>query len=323
MTGYRGARVVVIGGLGFLGTAVTARLLDLGASVTVVARARARHAGAIAGLERRGVRIVEADVRDGAAMTRAVGSAAVVFNLAGRSGAARSVEDPSADLDVNVRGMLVLLEALRHANPGAALVFPGSRLQYGRPAAVPVPETAPLHARCPHALHKTAAEGYARVYGRLFGLRAAAARITNPYGPGQPRGRSSYGVINHLIHRAVAGEPLRIYGDGRQLRDYVHVDDVAAALLRLGEAATPECRAYNVGSGLGTPLVEAARLVLEAAGGGRIEHVEWPPLDARIETGDFIADISRIRAELGWTPAVGLRDGIERTVAHYRAVPAL
>jgi UDP-glucose 4-epimerase len=149
-------------------------------------------------------------------------------------------------------------------------------------------------------------------------LRYTIARLTNPYGPGQPRGRTAYGIINRLIHLALADEPLTIFGDGTQRRDYVHVDDVAAALIRLAESEASTGRAYNVGSGVGERMIDVARLIVGIAGGGRIEHTEWPTLAAQIETGDFVADVSRIAADTGWVPAIGLRQGLERTVAHYR-----
>jgi nucleoside-diphosphate-sugar epimerase len=230
-------RVLVIGGLGFIGLNLTERLVADGHDVTVVTRSRARHAESAAGFEARGVRIVEGDLRDLHAMTEAVAGQQVVFNLAGESGAVRSMEDPWTDLDVNCRGNLVLLEALRAVNREAKLVFVGSRLQYGRQVAQPVSEEQIPDPRCLHAIHKLTVEKYLRLYGSLFGLRFAIARVTNPYGPGQPKGRTAYGVVNWLIQRALAGQTLPIYGDGTQRRDYVHVDDLVSALVCLATAA--------------------------------------------------------------------------------------
>jgi UDP-glucose 4-epimerase len=219
---------------------------------------------------------------------------------------------------VNCRGNLVLLESVRESAPAAKVVFLGSRLEYGKPEKLPVGEESLGEALCLHAIHKRTVEEYLHLYGRLFGIRYTIARVTNPYGPGQPRGRTAYGVINRLIHLALAGETLTLYGDGSQLRDYVHVDDVVTALLCLANSRLSDGRAYNVGSGVGTPMIDVARLIVELAGGGRVVHVEWPPLAAQIETGDFIADVSRIRREVGWAPAIPLREGLARTIAGYR-----
>jgi UDP-glucose 4-epimerase len=314
-----GQRALVIGGLGFIGVNLTEGLIAEGRTVTVVTPNRRRHAERAGDFEARGVRIIEGDLRDAQAMTAAVAGQQVVFNLAGESGAVRSMEDPWTDLDVNCRGNLVLLEALRAANREAKLVFVGSRLEYGKQAHQPVGEDQPPDPLCLHAIHKLTVEKYLRLYESLFGLRFTIARVTNPYGPGQPTGRTAYGVVNRLIQLALAGEALPLYGDGIQRRDYIHVDDVVAALLRLSDATASDGRAFNVGSGVGTRMIDMAEAIVALAGAGRIDHVPWPALAGQIETGDFVADVSRIRDEIGWSPALSLHDGLRRTIAFYQA----
>ena len=228
------------------------------------------------------------------------------------------MEDPWTDLDVNCRGNLVLLEAMRAVNLEAKLVFVGSRLEYGRQAVQPVGEEQVPDPLCLHAIHKLTVEKYLRLYGSLFGLRYTIARVTNPYGPGQPRGRTAYGVVNRMIQLALDDRALPIYGDGTQRRDYIHVDDVVSALVRLSESSSSDGRVFNVGSGEGTRMLDMANAIIEGAGGGRVEHVEWPALAGRIETGDFVADVSRMRAELGWIPATALNEGLAKTIAFYR-----
>jgi UDP-glucose 4-epimerase len=314
----RGRRALVIGGLGFIGGNVSRRLARDGAVVTVVTPSRARHHDDAASLEAAGVRIVEADIRDCAAITRVIDGQQLIVNLSGQSGAVRSMQDPWTDLDVNCGGALSLLEAMRACGSPAKLVFTGSRLEYGRVGAAPVAEHqlgAPL---CVHAIHKLTIEKYLELYRELFGMRYAIARLTNPYGPGQPRSRTAYGVVNRMIHLALAGEALPIYGDGRQRRDYIYIDDAVDALLTLAADESAE-GAYNIGTGVGTAIVDMARAIVDIAGGGRVEHEAWPPLAEQIETGDFVADVSRIRRDVGWQAAVGLRDGLTRTIAHYRA----
>ncbi len=313
------SRVLVIGGLGFIGANLCRRLAAAGRPVTALTRSVAAHAASAQTLSRGGVRLVEGDLGDPSAMRSAVAGHDVIVNLAGESGAVKSMEEPIADLDGNCRANLVLLEAIKAHNPEAKLVFVGSRLQYGRPSALPVTEDHPRDALCVHAIHKNTIEEYLRVYAQLFGLRYTIARVTNPYGPGQPASRVAYGVVNRLIHLALADQPLPIYGDGAQHRDYVFVDDVAAALIQLGDSDAANQRAFNVGSGVGTALVDMAKAIIAATGGGRIQSVPWPALAERIETGDFVADVSRIRREVGWQPETPLHQGIERTVAFHRA----
>ncbi len=319
MIAFTGARVLVIGGLGFIGRALTNRLLALGARVTVLTPSRQRHAALAGEVEAKGAVVVEGDLREPGHVTPVLVGQHLVFNLAGQSGAVRSLEDPCTDLDVNCRGTLVLLDALRLINPAAKVVTVGSRLEYGRPTTIPAHELAMGEPLSVHAIHKRTVEQYLRLYRRLFGLRFAIARVTNPYGPGQPAGRTAYGIINRFIHLALAGETLSLYGDGRQQRDYLHVEDVVSALLALAASPEADGQAYNVASGTGIAMADLAALVIEVAGSGRIAHVDWPPLAAQIETGDFVADVSRIQREIGWSPVIGLRDGLIRTVSHYRA----
>ncbi len=308
-------RALVIGGLGFIGVNLADRLLQAGDDVTLVTPNRSRHEARAAAFADRGAHIVEGDLRDRDAMAKAVAGQQIVFNLAGESGAVRSMEDPWTDLDVNCMGNLSLLEALRTANRDARLVFVGSRLQYGKQDAQPVNEDQEPEPLCLHAIHKLTVERYLKLYATLYGVQYTIARVTNPYGPGQPESRTAYGIVNRLIHLALAGKPLTVYGDGAQRRDYIYVDDLVSALMTLAASPVSVGRAYNVGSGTGTRLVDMARTIIEIAGSGRVEHVDWPALAGQVETGDFIADITRIEGELGWRPTIGLRDGLERTVA--------
>jgi len=318
----RSSRVLVIGGLGFIGTNLTQKLVERGAQVAVLTPDRGTHAVGAAAFERNGVEIIEGDLRDQPLIEQHVAGRQLVVNLSGQSGAVRSMEDPWTDLDVNLRGNLVLLEALRARNRDAKIVFAGSRLQYGHVDQLPVAEDAPQAALCLHAVHKQTVEQYLDLYRRLFGIRYSVARITNPYGPGQPSSRTAYGVINRMIHLAIGDRALPIYGDGNQLRDYVHVDDVVAALLAMAELPAADGRVYNVGSGTGTKMVDLAEQVIAIAGGGRIEHVAWPPLAQQVETGDFMADISRSPSAIEWKPSIALGDGLEQTVAFYRRMGA-
>jgi len=290
--------VLVLGGLGFIGSNLSRSLAAHGAQVTVVTPSRGHHEEDAARFDALGIGIVEADVRDREAMIRVIGGQEVIFNLAGRSGAVRSMEDPWTDLDVNCRGALVVLEAMRLVNRDARLVFTGSRLEYGRVGDGLVTEDRAADPMCVHAVHKLTVEYYLSVYRRLFGIRSVVARLTNPYGPGQPRHRMAYGVVNRMIHLALADQAIEIYGDGRQRRDYIYIDDAVHALLAL--ACGTADGVYDVGTGIGTRLADMARTITAIAGSGRLEFVMWPELAAQIETGDFVADIARITRDAGW-----------------------
>lgn len=308
---YRHRHVLITGGLGFIGTNLSEVLLGLDAKVTVTTTRPLTGVGEVPG----SLAVATADIRDRQAMEALVRDQDVIFNLAGRSGAVRSMSDPWKDLDVNCRGQLVLLEAVRKVNSRARIVYPGSRLQYGAVTAIPVDEDHPTMPLSVHGVHKLAAESYHVLYHRVHGLRTTVFRITNPYGAGQPRGRADYGIVNHFIQLALADKTLPLYGDGRQLRDYIFVGDLVEAMLLAGASEAADGKVFNVGSGQGTSMAMMATLVIQKAGGGRIDFVPWPPSALAVETGDFVADIRKISRELGWKPRTGLEEGVELAVA--------
>jgi UDP-glucose 4-epimerase len=313
-----GRAALVIGGLGFIGANLCRALLRDGCAVRVVTPSVTRREAVARELEALGAEVWEGDVRDATLVARAVAGRDLVANMAGQSGAVRSMEDPWTDLDVNCRGNLVVLEAVRTVSPGAKVLFPGSRLQFGRARVLPVSESHPAEPLAVHGVHKLAAEHYHVLYHRIYGLRTTVFRITNPYGPGQPWDRSAYGIVNRFVQLAVAGETLTVFGDGRQQRDYLFVDDLIDALLLAVQRPATDGRVYNLGSGSGTALADVARLLVEIAGTGSVRFGRWPALAERIETGDFVADVTAYRRDTGWSPRTPLKEGIARTVESYR-----
>ena len=178
-------------------------------------------------------------------------------------------------------------------------------------------ETEPTIPLSIYGIHKLAAERYLLLYERLYGLRVTILRITNPYGPFQRPEQNRYGIINWFIHEALHDHTLTVYGDGKQLRDYIHVDDAVEAMLAAGLSPEADGKIFNVGSGRGVSFVEMAEHIIKAAGRGRLKHVEWPADAALVETGDFIADTSLIEKELGWKARIPLETGIEDVIARY------
>lgn len=320
---YAGRRVLITGGTGFIGRNLTAALGEAGAEVRTLSRsphpALARERGrGTSGDGRNVVQHFQGDLRDRPLVEKAIEGASVIFNLAAHSGSVSSNMEPFDDLDVNLRGHLTLLEACRRlANP-PTVVFASSRLVYRPATQMPVSEswlTGPLSL---YGVHKLAAEHYHLLYEHLYGLRTVVLRITNPYGHVEGRAENRYGIINWFIHLALTDQVLPIYGEGHQLRDYVHVDDVARAFLVAGVNATAAGMIFNVGSGTGVSFGQMAEMVVEQAGAGRIENRPWPEDARRVETGDFVADVSRIRGTLGWRPTIALADGLRGVVGQYR-----
>jgi UDP-glucose 4-epimerase len=315
---YSGKKVLVTGGLGFIGLNVSQRLLELGAIVTVLDNFMPTDVSKPLAEVLGHVKVAIADIRDEEKVERVVRDQEVIFNLAGKSGAADSNKTPLNDLDVNCRGHLTVLEACRAFNTGVTIVFPSSRLVYGKPLYLPVDEKHPLAPESIYAAHKLAVENYHLIYGKLYGLKATVLRISNPYGPFQAGEGRAYGIANSFIQAAVSGRPITLFGDGSQRRDYLYIDDLVEALLRVASVPESRGRIYNIGDGQGTSLLELAELAVAAAGQGTIVQVPWPEEYRAIETGDYLSDISLARHELGWAPKAEIHEGIKRTVASYQ-----
>jgi UDP-glucose 4-epimerase len=317
---YRDRRTLVTGGLGFIGSNLCRRLADLGARVTAVDSLLPDYGGNLfnlAGYEER-VRVNIADVR-GHGMEYLVKGQEVLFNLAGQVSHLDSMSDPVTDLEINCTSQLRLLEAVRRGNPELKIVYAGTRQIYGRPHYLPVDEKHLLQPVDVNGINKISGEFYHLVYHQVYGIRASSLRLTNTYGPRQLIRHNRQGFIGWFVRQAAFGEEIQVFGDGSQKRDFNHVDDVVDAFLRAGATDASDGQVMNLGTETPVSLLELVRLLLDVAGGGRYRLVPFPPERKRIDIGDFYADISKVRATLGWTPSVPLREGLLDTIAYYRA----
>lgn len=314
---YQGRSLLVTGALGFMGLHLSLALHKAGARVRLLDIARPELDECLDPTLGK-MEFIQADLRDGSQIEAAVQGCDIIFNLAGRSGAVASNDAPFEDLDVNCHGHLTLLEACRKCNPHVKIVFPSSRLVYAPNLPLPVAETASTEPLSIYGIHKLTAEKYHLLYAHLYGLRVTVLRITNPYGPFQHSERRSYGIINWIIHQALSGQTIPIYGSGQQVRDYLHINDLVRVFLLSGVDERATNRLFNVGSGEGTRFIDMARMIVELVGHGIIEHVPWPSLARQVESGDFVADNHLIKGTLGWQPQIALAQGLKRVIAHYR-----
>ncbi len=318
---YKGRRVMITGGLGFIGSNLARQLVDLGADVLLIDSLIPEYGGNlfnIRGLEDR-VRVNIADVRQESSMQYLVQGCEVIFNLAGQVSHIDSMREPFTDLDINCRAQLSMLEACRRRNPAAKVVFAGTRQVYGRPDRLPVDETHLVRPADINGINKAAGEYYHLLYNNVFGVRACSLRLTNVYGPRQLIRHQRQGFIGWFIRLAIEDREIEVYGDGSQLRDFVYVDDAADAFLRAGASDACNGEVFNVGGAEPISHRDLVRLLLEVAGSGRVTFVEWPPDKKRIDIGSFYSDSSRLRRTVDWSPRTSLRDGLTRTIAYYRA----
>jgi UDP-glucose 4-epimerase len=317
---YRGRQVMITGGLGFIGSNLARRLVELGADVILVDSLIPDYGGNLFNIDgiADAVRVNIADVRQQSTMNYLVRGREVIFNLAGQVSHIDSMRDPYADLEINCRSQLTILEACRYNNPSTKVVFAGTRQVYGHPDTLPVNERHLVRPTDVNGINKVAGEYYHLVYNNVFGVRACSLRLTNVYGPRQLIRHNRQGFIGWFIRLAIEGRTIQIYGDGSQLRDFVYVEDAADAFLRAGANDACNGEVFNVGGDRPVSHRELSAMLVRLAGAGGIEYVDWPPEKKAIDIGDFYADSSKFQQRTGWRPATPLEDGLGRTLAFYR-----
>lgn len=324
MDEFQGKRVLITGGLGFIGSNLARRLVKSGADVTLVDSMIPEYGGNlhnIADIES-DVTVNFSDVRDEHSMKFLVQGQDFLFNLAGQTSHLDSMREPFTDLDINCRSQLSILEACRHHQPNVRVVFASTRQIYGRPRYLPVDEKHPLRPVDVNGINKMAGESYHILYSDVYGVRTSVLRLTNTYGPGMRVADARQTFVGIWIRRVLENEPFQVWG-GEQLRDFTYVDDCVAAMLLAATRDDAVGATYNLGGEGAVSLLQLAELLVQAAGRGEYEVKSFPPERKSIDIGDYYSDFSKIRKELGWQPRVSLEDGLKRTVDYYRdALPS-
>jgi UDP-glucose 4-epimerase len=317
---YRGRRVMVTGGLGFIGSNLAHRLAALGADVLLVDSLIPDYGGNLFNIEgiQDQVRVNVADVRQASTMNYLVQDRDVIFNLAGQVSHIDSMRDPHTDLEINCRSQLTLLEACRHHNPRAKLVYASTRQIYGRADHLPVTEQHLVRPTDVNGINKAAGEYYHLVYNNVFGIRACALRLTNVYGPRQLLRHNRQGFIGWFIRLVLEDKEIEVFGDGSQIRDFVYVDDAVEAFVVAGADDQVNGEAFNVGGEEHIAHRDLVKVLVELAGSGRYRFVDWPAEKRAIDIGSFYADSTLFKQRTGWAPRVSLHDGLARTLAYYR-----
>ncbi len=317
---FAGKNVLITGGLGFIGSNLAIELVRLGANVTLVDNMLPRQGGNLFNIDpiREQVRVNYSDIRNQLSMNHLVKDQDVIFHLAGQVNHVESMRNPIQDLEINCHGTLVLMEALRHHNREALVVYSGTRAEYGSSVSLPVSEDHPTEPKGLYAVTNLAAEKMIAVYNHIYGIPATCLRITNTYGPRHQMMHDEYGVFNWFIKKAMDGDALPVFGDGMIVRDFMFIDDLVQCLLLT--AATPQAdgAVFNVGSGRGVTFREIAEIIVKTVGSGSYKFTDFTQERAEVEPGDYWADISRIKEIVGWQPQVDFAEGIGRTVEFYQ-----
>ena len=316
---FEGRNVLITGGLGFIGSNLAHRLVELGAQLTLVDSLIPEYGGNlfnIAGMEDR-VKINISDVRDEHSFRYLIQGQDYLFNLAGQTSHLDSMQDPYADLEINCRSQLSILEACRKYNPRIKIVFASTRQIYGKPEYLPVDETHLLRPVDVNGINKMAGEWYHILYNNVYGIRACALRLTNTIGPRMRVKDARQTFLGIWVRLLIEGKPFEVWG-GEQLRDFTYVDDAVDAFLMAAASDESNGQIFNLGGDCVISLKDLADLLIQVNGGGEHINHSYPVERKRIDIGDYYSDFSRIRSALGWEPKVPLREGLARILTFYR-----
>ena len=316
---FRGQRVLITGGLGFIGSNLARALVELGAKVTILDSLIPEYGGNrrnLHGLGRK-VAVNIADVRDRHSLPEFLRGQHFLFNLAGQTSHLDSMTDPETDLEINCRAQLTLLEACRKHNPGIRIVFASTRQIYGRPDYLPVDEKHPLRPVDVNGINKLAGEEYHLLYSAIHGVPGTVLRLTNTIGPRMRVKDARQTFVGIWIRQILEGKPVEVWGGG-QLRDFTYVDDAVEAFLLAATHPGAIGGVFNLGGVGWVSLRELAETLVTVARQGSYTVKAFPADRQKIDIGDYYSDCRLIRKKLGWKPRTTIRQALAQTVAYYR-----
>jgi UDP-glucose 4-epimerase len=317
---YQSKKVLITGGLGFIGSNLAIRLVKFGANVTLIDSLIPEYGGNLFNIEpiKNNVRVNISDVRDEHSMKYLIQGQNYLFNLAGQTSHVDSMNNPFPDLEINARAQLSILEACRKYNPDIKIVFASTRQIYGKPQYLPVDERHPLQPVDVNGINKMAGEWYHLVYNNVYGIRSSVLRLTNTYGPRMRVKDARQTFLGIWLRRIIEGKPILVFGDGKQIRDFNYVDDVINALLLAATSEDANGEIYNLGADDPINLKNTAELLLKVNGAGSYEIVPFPTDRKVIDIGDYYGDYRKLHSNLEWKPVTPLAEGLKRTLDFYK-----
>ena len=320
MTTLSQKKILITGGLGFIGSNLAKRLVGLDNKVSVVDSLIPEYGGNIRNIEgiRDKITINLSDIRDAYSTNELIKGQDYIFNLAGQTSHLDSMENPFTDLDINAKAQLSILEASRKHNPDARIVFASTRQIYGRPQYLPVDEKHPMHPVDVNGINKIAGEQFHILYHEVYGLASSVLRLTNTYGPRMRIKDARQTFLGIWIKNLLQGKPIQVYGDGEQRRDYNFVDDVIDALLLSATSEDAVGKAFNLGGSDPLSLKETAKLMCNQVQGAEFEMIPFPQDRKAIDVGDFVCDYNAFSNSFGWQPKITFEEGILKTLNFFK-----
>lgn len=317
---FRAKKVLITGGLGFIGSNLAIRLAGLGARVTIIDSMIPDYGGNrfnIKPVEHK-VEVHIEDIRDEKVMSMLVKGKDYVFHLAGQVCHVMSLTNPFPDIDINIKGTAIVMEACKHHNRQAKVIYTGTRGEYGPATRLPVNEKAPTNPKGIYEISNLTAEHIVKVYNDIHGIRSVMLRLTNTYGERAQMRHSRFGVVNWFIRQVIDRDVIKVFGDGNIIRDFLYVQDAVDAILMAAARDEAIGEVFNVGIDKPTTFLELARLLVRIAGTGRWTFAPFSHERKVQEPGHFYSDISKIRKRVGWYPKTSLEEGLRRTIDYYR-----
>jgi len=315
---FKNKKILITGGLGFIGSTLAHRLAKMEADIFLVDSLISEYGGNnfnINGIEDR-VKVNIADVRDKHSMDYLVKDKDIIFNLAGTLSHIDSMNDPFTDLEINCKSQLSILESCRKNNRDVKIIFAGTRGQYGKADHLPVDEKHLMHPTDVNGINNIAGESYHILYNNIYGIRAVSLRLTNTYGPRHQMKHHKQGIINWFIRQLIEGQTVKLYGDGKQIRDINYVDDVVEALLLVACNEKTNGEVFNLG-GIPKNLIDLVETMIDVYGKGNYELIPFKDDLKKIEIGDYIANYEKVKNTVGWQPKISLEEGLRSSFDYY------
>ena len=313
-------RVLVTGGLGFIGSNLAKRLVEDGNEVIIVDNLMKNYGGNLHNISNFSKNITwhSYDIRDVSSIKKILKDIDIIFNLASQIGHSFSMTNPNEDLDINTVAQLNFLEAIKINCPEALIIYTSTRQVYGAPRYKPVDENHPINPPDINGINKFAAEQYHLLYHRVYGLKTVVLRLTNTYGPRMRIKDARQTFLGIWIRNLIEGKKIQVFGDGEQLRDLNFVEDVVDALISCSINKNAVGRVFNIGSKEVISLSSLAKDICTLKENSKWEFVPFPEHKKLIDIGNYYTDFTLAKNILNWEPKIGLKEGLEKSFNFYQ-----
>ena len=315
----KGKKVLITGGLGFIGSNLAHECVRLGAEVTIFDCLDPRSGGNLFNIDGISelVQLSYHNILDFDQVSQAVPGKDIIFSCASSTSHSFSMREPWIDSDINSKGVINLLEAVRRFNPNAKFIHLGTSTQLGKLSYQPADEKHPEFPTDIYSANKSVSEKYTLIYSKAFNIRSTVIRLSNVFGPRASIHSPEFTFNNFFIGLALQGKNITVYGDGKQIRNVLYVDDAVSAMILAAESEKSTGKVFFAVGDEHFSVSEVADATVKHIGKGQVIFVDWPVGAQSVDVGNAVLSNKKIKALLGWSPRVNLTDGFALTKAYY------